>query len=126
LALLSLRPGSQLSAQSGFMMSTKTRTYGTSPWQWHTNILSRPENITAIMGYITDLTIVMNGLFTKDVPKAGVKEVLDEYTTSRKPQMHGDIWLFISDKSNFRFVTNKDLVLDEIVRLINANCNCSE
>jgi hypothetical protein len=40
-------------------------------------ILSMPENITAIMGYIIDLTIVMNGLSTKDVPKAGVKEVLD-------------------------------------------------
>jgi hypothetical protein len=78
------------------------------------------------MGYIIDLTIVMNGLFTKDVPKAGVKEVLDDYTKSKKPQVHGDIRRFISDKSNFRFVINKDLVLDEIVRLINANCDRSE
>lgn len=78
------------------------------------------KNITSVMGYIIDLTVVMNNLFALvQVSKKEVSTVLDNYVKSgKRDKVHSEIRLFVADTSNIHFVQGKDRVLDEIVRLI--------
>jgi len=76
-----------------------------------------PGNISCIMGYVVDLTIVMHRLFTVDVSEDHVVSVLESYAKSGEiAQVHNDIRKFVSS-SGLRYL-GEDNVLDEIIRLI--------
>jgi hypothetical protein len=78
------------------------------------------KNITSVMGYIVDLTVVMNNLFAlAQLSKKEVSTILDKYVKSgKRDRVHNEIRQFVADTSNIRFVQGKDHVLDKIVRLI--------
>ena len=76
-----------------------------------------PGNISCIMAYVVDLTVVMHRQFTVDVSEDHVVSVLESYATSGEiTQVHNDIRKFVG--SNGLRHLGEDNVLNEIIRLI--------
>jgi len=76
-----------------------------------------PGNISCIMAYVVDLTIVMHRLFTVDVSEDHVVSVLESYAKSGEiARVHHDIREFVSSSGLCHL--GEDNVLNEIIRLI--------
>jgi hypothetical protein len=84
-------------------------------------------NVCCVMGYIVDLTIVMNGLFlrTRDASEEHIVSVLGAYCESGNlGRVHNAIRRFVDNTEGWRLV-NQEYVLHEIIRLINEYCAVS-
>ena len=79
------------------------------------------------MGYIVDLTVILDGIFkatSGSVTRNAALEVMDVHVKSgRRDSIHQDIRRFIAETFAIRFATpEKDLVLEKIVSLIRRYC----
>jgi hypothetical protein len=80
-----------------------------------------------VVGYIVDLTVIMDGIFrvaAGDMAPKHALQVLDRHEKSgRKDLIHRDIRSFIAEAFAIRFsVPGKDLVLERIIDLIKQHC----
>ena len=79
------------------------------------------------MGYIVDLTVILDGIFRLGGGCVSVKEAqtaMDRHLTSgRRDRIHRDISSFVTDTFAIRFtVPQRDLVLDKTIDLIRQYC----
>ncbi|KAN0136727.1 hypothetical protein V8E53_005497 [Lactarius tabidus] len=93
----------------------------------HDTFKGSPENVRCVVGYIVDLTVIMDGIFrvaAGDMAPKHALQVLDRHEKSgRKDLIHRDIRSFIAEAFAIRFsVPGKDLVLERIIDLIKQHC----
>ena len=79
------------------------------------------------MGYILDLTIILDGVFRMaagDMSPSHVEEVLGSHVESgRKDEIHRDIRSFVRTAQAYEIkVPQKDLVIEKIIDLIWQYC----
>jgi hypothetical protein len=83
------------------------------------------ENIRCVMGYIVDLTVIMDDMLTARVlsPK-NVRQALERQVRSgRRDAIHRDIRSFVAEAFPIRFsITGKDPLLERIIDLIKQFC----
>jgi hypothetical protein len=80
-----------------------------------------------VVGYIVDLTVIMDGIFrvaAGDMSSKRALQVLDRHEKSgRREAIHRDIRSFIAEAFALRLsVPGKDLVLERIIDLIKQYC----
>jgi len=87
------------------------------------------DNVRCVMGYIVDLTVILDGVFrvaANNVRADDVQSVLDRHVKSgRRDRIHRDIRSFVTNTQAvaIRFaVPQKDLVLERIIDLIRQYC----
>jgi hypothetical protein len=76
-----------------------------------------------MMGYIVDLTVIMDDIFrttSGNVTGNDVQSAVDRQVNSgRRDRIHQDIYSFVSETFAIRFtVPQRDLVLEKIIDLI--------
>ena len=80
-----------------------------------------------MVGYVVDLTVIMDGIFRVAAgdmaPKNALQIVNRHERSGRRDAIHRDIQSFIAEAFAVRFsVPGKDLVLERIVDLIKQYC----
>ena len=85
------------------------------------------ENVRCVMGYIVDLTIILDDVFRIDpgnVSSTDIRLAIDRHVNSgRKDRIHRDIQSFVTETFAIRFtVPQRDLVLEKIIDLIRQYC----
>jgi hypothetical protein len=79
------------------------------------------------MGYIVDLTVILDGIFRLGGGHVSVNEAqmaMDRHLSSGcRDSIHRDINSFVTEKFAIRFmVPQRDLVLEKIINLIGQYC----
>ncbi len=85
------------------------------------------ENVRCMMGYIVDLTVILDIIFrttSGSVTGSAVLEVMDNHVRSgSRNSIHRDIRSFIAETYSIRFaIPDKDLVLEKLISLIRRYC----
>ncbi|KAI0272985.1 hypothetical protein BGY98DRAFT_145109 [Russula aff. rugulosa BPL654] len=85
------------------------------------------ENVRCVMGYIVNLTVILDGVLRitdGNVTENAVLKVMGTHVRSgRRDSIHWDIRSFITETFSIRFsVPQKDLVFEKIVHLIKKYC----
>ncbi|KAI9456382.1 hypothetical protein BJY52DRAFT_563201 [Lactarius psammicola] len=85
------------------------------------------ENVRCVMGYIVDLTVILDGIFrmaADDMSPNHAQQVFERHVKSgHRDAIHRDIRSFITEAFAIRFsVPQKDLVLERIIDLIKQFC----
>ncbi|KAI9456381.1 hypothetical protein BJY52DRAFT_1417161 [Lactarius psammicola] len=85
------------------------------------------ENVRCVMGYIVDLTVILDGIFrtaASDMSPNHTLQVFERHVKSgHRDAIHRDIRSFITEAFEIRsFVPQKDLVLEKIIDLIKQFC----
>ena len=80
-----------------------------------------------MVGYVVDLTVIMDGIFRVAAgdmaPKQALQIVNRHERSGRRDAIHRDIRSFIAEAFAIRFsVPGKDLVLERIIDLIKQHC----
>ncbi|KAN0136278.1 hypothetical protein V8E53_005883 [Lactarius tabidus] len=93
----------------------------------HDTFKGSPENVRCVVGYIVDLTVIMDGIFrvaAGDMASKHALLALDRHEKSgRRDAIHRDIRSFIAEAFAIRFsVPGKDLVMERIIDLIKQYC----
>jgi hypothetical protein len=92
----------------------------------HDTFKGSPENVRCVVGYIVDLTVIMDGIFrvaAGDMSQKCALRVLDRHSRSRSDAIHRDIRRFIAEAFAIRFSQpGKDLVLERIIDLTKQYC----
>ena len=77
-----------------------------------------------MMGYIVDLTVILDGIFWLGAGRVSVNEAqtaMDRHVSSgRRDKIHGDITSFVTEV--FQMVPEKDLTLEKTIELIRRYC----
>jgi hypothetical protein len=86
-----------------------------------------PENVRCVVGYIVNLTVIMDGIFRVAAgdmsPKHALQAIERHERSGRRDAIHRDIRSFIAEAFAIRFsVPGKDLVLERIIDLIKEYC----
>jgi hypothetical protein len=86
-----------------------------------------PESVRCVMGYIVDLTVILDDIFriaTVNVSVNDVQKAMDRHVRSgRRDRIHRDISNFVAETFESRFtVTERDLVLEKVIDLIRQHC----
>ena len=81
------------------------------------------ENVGCVMGYIVNLTVILDGIFKSgNVTESVAQQVTNAHIISgRRDGIHRDIRNFITIW--IEFPPQKDLVLEKIVDLIELYCS---
>ena len=79
------------------------------------------------MGYIVDLTVILDGIFrtaSGNVTGNDVQSAVDRHVNSgHRDRIHRDIQCFVTETFAIRFtVPQRDLVLEKIIALIRQYC----
>ena len=79
------------------------------------------------MGYIVDLTVILDALFStnsRNITPESVQLVVNRHVSSgKKDKIHRNIQRFVTETYAVRFsVSQKDMVLEKIIDLIQAFC----
>ena len=87
------------------------------------------ENVQCMMGYIVNLTVILDGIFRTaagNVTEKAVQKVTFVHVTSgRRDDIHRDIRSFVTGAFAVRFavpLAQQDLVLEKIIELIRKYC----
>ncbi|KAF8256690.1 hypothetical protein EI94DRAFT_1820906 [Lactarius quietus] len=88
---------------------------------------SRQENVRCVMGYIVDLTVILDGIFrmsARDMSPKYAEQALGRHVSSRhRDAIHRDIKSFIEETfANRLLVPQNDLVLERTIGLIKKYC----
>jgi hypothetical protein len=88
------------------------------------------ENVQCVMGYIVDLTVILDDVFriaAGSVSDNDVQTAMDTHASSgRRDRIHQDIRSFVTETFALRFmVSKKDLVLEKMDDLIRHYCASS-
>ena len=99
---------------------------------WKRSTLAQPlshssqENVQCVMGYIVNLTVILDVLFRRcptNVTEFYALEVMGAHIKyGRMDSIHKDIRSFIAGESTRFAVPQKDLVFEKIVGLIRKYC----
>jgi len=86
-----------------------------------------PENIRCVVGYIVDLTVIMDGIFkvaAGDLLPDYADQVLERHVRSGyREAIHRDIRSFVMEAFALRFsLPQKDLLLEKTIDLIEQYC----
>ncbi|KAN0136731.1 hypothetical protein V8E53_005501 [Lactarius tabidus] len=93
----------------------------------HKSYRASLENVRCVVGYIVDLTIILDGIFRMaagDMSPIHAEQVLGRHVRSgRRDMIHRDIrsFVFIAEAYEIK-VPQKDLVLEKIIDLIRQYC----
>ncbi|KAH9977506.1 hypothetical protein BJV74DRAFT_860762 [Russula compacta] len=87
-----------------------------------------PENVRCMMGYIVDLTVILDDIFRTAGGTASVNEaqsaVNRHVRSGRRDRIHREIRSFVTEAFAIRFtVPQKDLILEKIIDLIRQYCS---
>jgi hypothetical protein len=79
------------------------------------------------MGYIVDLTVILDAIFSAasgDVSQEDVLLVIDRHVSSgKKDKIHRHVQGFVTQAFDMRFsVPQNDLILERIIDLISESC----
>jgi hypothetical protein len=84
------------------------------------------ENVRCVMGYIVDLTVVLDDIFriaAGHVSSDSVHMAMDRHVSSgRRDRIHGDITSFVTEVFAIRSVPKRDLTLEKTIDLIRRYC----
>ena len=82
------------------------------------------ENVQCMMGYIVNLTVILDGTAAHRVKEYVVQDVTSDHVNSgRRDSIHRDIRSFVTGAFAVRFaVPQQDLVLEKIIELIKKYC----
>ncbi|KAH9061768.1 hypothetical protein EDB83DRAFT_2385834, partial [Lactarius deliciosus] len=85
------------------------------------------ENVRCVMGYIVDLTVILDAVSSTtsgNISPESVLSAIDRHVRSgRRNGIHRDIRKFVTETSTVRFsVPQKDLILERIIDLIQEYC----
>ena len=85
------------------------------------------ENVRCVMGYIVDLTAILDDIFriaAGNVSASDVRSAADRHVISgRRDRIHQEIQNFVFETFVIRFTTpQRDLVLEKIIDLIRQYC----
>jgi len=86
------------------------------------------ENVRCVMGYIVNLTVILDAIFSTtagNVTENAILKVMGTHVRSgRRNDIHRDIRSFVTETFSIRFaIPEKDLVLEKIVSLIGLYCS---
>jgi len=109
----------------GVSSSADPRGSGENFAEWvHKPYQDSRENVRCVMGYIVDLTVILDGIFRAAADSVSVndaKSVMKEHVRSgRRDTIHGDIRSFVRETFEIR---TRDLVLEKIIDLIKQHCD---
>ncbi|KAI9430299.1 hypothetical protein BJY52DRAFT_1351097 [Lactarius psammicola] len=93
----------------------------------HDVYMGSQENVRCVMGYIVDLTVILDAIFSAtsgDISPETVLSVIKGHVKSGiKKSIHRDIRGFVTETLTSRYsVSQKDLILEKIIDLIQAFC----
>ena len=93
----------------------------------HTHLRVSQENVRCLMGYVLDLTVILDGIFRTTARSVSVDEAktaMDRHLSSgRLDRIHQDINSFVTETSAIRHTKQpKDLVFEKIIDLIRQYC----
>jgi hypothetical protein len=78
------------------------------------------------MGYIVNLTVILDDIFrTTDgnvTENAGLKSMVTHVISGRKDSIHRDIRSFVTETFSIRFASERDLAFEKIIHLIGQYC----
>ncbi|KAH8989946.1 hypothetical protein EDB86DRAFT_1848703 [Lactarius hatsudake] len=85
------------------------------------------ENVRCVMGYIVDLTVILDTIFNTtfgDISPERVLSVIDRHVSSgHRNRIHHDIQRFVAEAFAIGFsAQKKDLILDKVIDLIQEYC----
>jgi len=85
------------------------------------------ENVQCVMGYIVDLTVILDDIFRTaegNVSLNDVRSAVDQHVRSgRRGRIHQDIRSFVTETYSIRFKDlQRDLALEKIIDLIRQYC----
>ncbi|KAN0107065.1 hypothetical protein V8E52_010510 [Russula decolorans] len=88
---------------------------------------SSQENVRCVMGYIVNLTVILDDIFRTTggnvTENAALKVMGTHVRSGRRDSIHRDIRSFVTETFSIRFaVPQKDLVLEKIIDLIRQYC----
>jgi hypothetical protein len=88
---------------------------------------SSQENVRCVMGYIVNLTVILDDIFRttggKVTENAALKVMAPHVRFGRRDSIHRDIRSFVTETFSIRFaVPQKDLTLEKIIHLIIQYC----
>ncbi|KAF8265742.1 hypothetical protein EI94DRAFT_1734896 [Lactarius quietus] len=94
---------------------------------FHDTYRDSQKNVRCVVGYIINLTVILDGLFrvaAGDMSPKHAQDVLERHVRSgHKDAIHRDIRNFITETFGIRFaVQQKDLILERIIDLIKQFC----
>ena len=98
---------------------------------WLSLLYARQENVQCVMGYIVNLTVIMDGISRTaagNVTENAALKVMSAHVRSgRRDSIHRDIRSFVAFviRSPVRPAPQKDLVLERIIDLIRKYCSYS-
>ena len=90
---------------------------------------SSQENVQCLMGYIVNLTVILDDIFrtaTGNVTEDAALKVMGNHVRSgRRDRIHRDIRNFITFviRSPVRLTPQKDLVLEKVIDLLRQYCS---
>jgi hypothetical protein len=90
-------------------------------------LLTSQENVRCVMGYIVNLTVILDDIFRTSgsnvTENAALKVMGTHVRSGRRDSIHRDIRSFVNETFSIRFaVPQKDLVLEKIIDLIRKYC----
>jgi len=92
----------------------------------HSVYKSRRKNVRCLMGYIVNLMVILDAIFSTtsdDVSPENVRQIIKSHVTSgHKNGINRDIREFVSAFADKFSVSQKDLILERIVDLIQQFC----
>ena len=85
------------------------------------------ENVQCVMGYIIDLTVILNDIFrgvSGNVSVSDIRSAVDGHVSSGcRDRIHREITNFVTETSAIGFtVPQRDLILERITELIRRYC----
>ena len=84
------------------------------------------ENVRCLMGYIVNLTVILDGIFQTtggNVTEAAALEVMKTHVYGHRNSIHREIRSFVKGTlSIMRTYQEKDMVVERILQLIKQYC----
>ena len=85
------------------------------------------KNVRCVMGYIVDLTVILDDIFRKsadNVSASNTQTAMDRHISfGRRDRIHRDISSFVTETfAIMSRTTQRDLVLEKIIDLIRQYC----
>ncbi|KAI0278995.1 hypothetical protein BGY98DRAFT_1096380 [Russula aff. rugulosa BPL654] len=84
------------------------------------------ENVRCVMGYIVNLTVILDDIFRTTggnvTENAVLKAMVTHVRSGRRDSIHRDIRSFVTETSSIRFAVQQDLDLEKIIDMIRQYC----
>ena len=89
-------------------------------------MLTSQENVRCVMGYIVNLTVILDGVFRTTggsvTENAALKVMVTHVRSGHRDSIHQDIRRFVTETFSIRVASEKDLILEKMIHLIRQYC----